>query len=48
MMNCWQDAIDKGIPMTEFSHLGINKRADITAENIDELEQVVANYNPKK
>lgn len=40
--------LQKGMPISELADLGVNGMADITAENIDQVIERVANYKPKR
>jgi recombination protein RecT len=40
----WNQVLDKGIPLTALAVVKVTQRADITEENIDEVEELVSTY----
>lgn len=44
----WHEIVSKGVSIDLLAEHGVVKRADITQENIEEIEEVVKNFKPSK
>lgn len=43
----WHEVVAKGVPLDELTKVGVTTMADITAENIGEVEKLVSDWKPK-